>query len=184
MGAQPSREVLFQQSDTNIEVTEGVVRDLIRHHQLTNRKGPQPHEDFKDEADLRLAYTELHDKYKQATGALQAAHNKGFQRGAALERRDREQELMRLDMQWQNRVDEIQQHREENATQQFEGLLADFKSRFSMDVSEPQCQVQEGAVLACFKSNPSRPLDCAEEVNRFLACAERARAAYLGNVSR
>eukprot|EP00043_Microstomoeca_roanoka_P017297 m.180281 g.180281 ORF g.180281 m.180281 type:complete len:185 (-) comp16612_c1_seq1:242-796(-) len=182
MGGQPSREVLFQQSSASVQVSEGVVRDLIRHHQAINRPGGRPAEQFKDEEDLRQAYDELYSKYQQASSSARDAHNQGFQQGLALQRHEKERELMQLDMHWQKRVDDLQQKREEQTTQDFNTVLSDFKNRFRMEIPQPKCQQQQRLVFDCLRNNPSKPLNCSEEAKQFLACADRARSAYLGKI--
>eukprot|EP01147_Barroeca_monosierra_P001344 gene1344-4521_t len=122
MGAQPSREILFQHAGGTVQVSEGVMNDLVRYYKY--RKG---------EEELREAYTDLYNEYKNVDAALKKAHNQGFQKGVVIERQGKEQELLRLDLQWQSRLDKVQREREEQTEQQFNEVMSDFRSRFKYD---------------------------------------------------
>eukprot|EP00052_Salpingoeca_macrocollata_P016937 m.137021 g.137021 ORF g.137021 m.137021 type:complete len:201 (+) comp20215_c0_seq3:1113-1715(+) len=197
MGAGPSRRISLEDEGTHIMVTDTLLETVDEDHtpsrvfrrektpeelsaaQIDDYNGPSVEQVVKDAGDLRRAWDKVKAQRSTMDRMMTEAHFQGIERGKAIERKIREQEIRELDKQWQHRVDAINRRREDRTAEEFQDLERAMRSRFRSTLHDDPCQKSAQAVVDCYRANPRRSLDCSAVVQEFLQCAERAKAEYV-----
>eukprot|EP00730_Choanoeca_flexa_P000644 TRINITY_DN10282_c0_g1_i3.p1 TRINITY_DN10282_c0_g1~~TRINITY_DN10282_c0_g1_i3.p1 ORF type:complete len:127 (+),score=8.46 TRINITY_DN10282_c0_g1_i3:244-624(+) len=103
MGQVESRRIVLEREGDGVGISEGVLEEMVQEEQRfrqQQRAREQRPSGSQDEVTINK------QEIKQA---LQKAHDAGFKKGLVQERRNKEHELRQLDIQWQERVDNMNQ---------------------------------------------------------------------------
>eukprot|EP00051_Salpingoeca_urceolata_P006779 m.89745 g.89745 ORF g.89745 m.89745 type:complete len:175 (-) comp14983_c1_seq1:33-557(-) len=173
MGAGPSRRVRMErEQDGGVQISENVV-----HSMAGTRLDDEP-------GDSRAGEDPILDvPQSQLEAIIEQAQHQGFQQGVEFERREKEKELKQLDVHWQEKLDGVNEQKENELVKEFDDLVSTLQHQGqSLHVKEQPCQLMQAAVKACYEQNPHTALRCRDQVAAFVACAERARVDYLASM--
>lgn len=97
-------------------------------------------------------------------------------------RQEKEQEMVALQEQWQDRLAKLEEaHRRESAVtkEQIEASVGLVHNLFKPAPSREVCRSGRQAVQDCYSSNPSKPLLCRDMVLEFSKCVRESRGGVL-----
>lgn len=206
MGAAPSRRVTVQREGAEILLTDNLIHVLSTPRGSTitlgdtifegRKRNPfaeleapplqplSPEEIEENAVNLKASWDRLKRQRSQIDTLIASAHLKGIEMGVGQERKEREKDLQNLDLVWQKRMDDVHRRREVGQAEEFRDYSASLERRFpAHEPAASPCVELQAALQACYSANPRHSLNCTEEVERFLKCADHATMTFVSRNS-
>lgn len=166
------------------DVSQGDINNLWRELQQEKARLKHQHEHFQEF--MQAAYDEGRQseikKIKENTGVLhiddQDVQEIEHQWRKTLEEKDAESRIRENKL--QEEIDALRtkvSEKEDLTIEKFNQAVEETKQKFSQPIKMPACQQLKNNVLNCYKQNPTRALNCSQQVRDFLHCVETSQLA-------